>query len=45
MTASDNITARHFYHGTRADLKPGDLIASRLQLQLRRAEAGVLGPT
>ena len=28
MTASDNMTPRPFYHGTRADLKPGDLIAA-----------------
>jgi Rifampin ADP-ribosyl transferase len=28
MTASDNMTARHFYHGTQADLKPGDLNAA-----------------
>ena len=27
MTAPDNTTSRQFYHGTRADLKPGDLIA------------------
>jgi rifampin ADP-ribosylating transferase len=27
MTASDDGTPRLFYHGTRADLKPGDLIA------------------
>jgi hypothetical protein len=28
MTATDNTTQRQFYHGTRADLKPGDLIAA-----------------
>jgi Rifampin ADP-ribosyl transferase len=28
MTASDNMTRRRFYHGTRAGLKPGDLIAA-----------------
>jgi hypothetical protein len=28
MTASDNMTPRRFYHGTRAVLKPGDLIAA-----------------
>ena len=28
MTASDNMTPRQFYHGTRADLKTGDLIAA-----------------
>ena len=28
MTASDTTTPRQFYHGTRADLKPGDLIAA-----------------
>jgi len=28
MTASDNMTPRRLYHGTRADLKPGDLIAA-----------------
>src|SRR4029079_14862561 len=27
MTISGNTTPRQFYHGTRADLKPGDLIA------------------
>lgn len=26
MTATDNTIPRQFYHGTRADLKPGDLI-------------------
>lgn len=26
MTASDNDIPKRFYHGTRADLKPGDLI-------------------
>jgi hypothetical protein len=28
MTACDKMTPRQFYHGTRADLKPGDLIAA-----------------
>ena len=28
MTASDDASPRTFYHGTRADLKPGDLIAA-----------------
>ena len=28
MAASDNMIPRQFYHGTRADLKPGDLIAA-----------------
>ena len=28
MTASDNMTPRQFYHGTRTHLKPGDLIAA-----------------
>lgn len=28
MTAPDNTILRRFYHGTRADLKPGDLIAA-----------------
>ena len=28
MTAADEDTARQFYHGTRADLKPGDLIGA-----------------
>jgi Rifampin ADP-ribosyl transferase len=28
MTASDNMTPRQFYHSTRADLEPGDLIAA-----------------
>jgi Rifampin ADP-ribosyl transferase len=28
MTTSDNTTPRQFYHGTRADLKPGDLVAA-----------------
>jgi hypothetical protein len=28
MTAPDTTTQRQFYHGTRADLKPGDLIAA-----------------
>jgi Rifampin ADP-ribosyl transferase len=27
MTASDNMHSQPLYHGTRADLKPGDLIA------------------
>jgi len=27
MTATDNSIPRIFHHGTRADLKPGDLIA------------------
>ena len=27
MTATDDPTPRTFYHGTRADLKPGDLLA------------------
>ncbi|MBS3651569.1 NAD(+)--rifampin ADP-ribosyltransferase [Pseudaminobacter sp. 19-2017] len=27
MSAPDHTTSRQFYHGTRADLKPGDLIA------------------
>ncbi|HVQ07137.1 MAG TPA: NAD(+)--rifampin ADP-ribosyltransferase [Allosphingosinicella sp.] len=27
ITATDNTTPRIFYHGTRADLKPGNLIA------------------
>lgn len=26
MPSTDNTTPKHFYHGTRADLKPGDLI-------------------
>ena len=26
MTASDDLTSQRFYHGTKADLKPGDLI-------------------
>ncbi len=26
MTASDDLSPQHFYHGTRADLKPGDMI-------------------
>ncbi|MEA3031011.1 MAG: hypothetical protein QOG13_2336 [Sphingomonadales bacterium] len=26
MTAPDDTTPRIFYHGTRADLKPGDLL-------------------
>ena len=26
MTAIDDVSARRFYHGTKADLKPGDLI-------------------
>jgi rifampin ADP-ribosylating transferase len=28
MTAPDDTAPRRFYHGTRADLKPGDLIAA-----------------
>ena len=28
MTGSDDASPRTFYHGTRADLKPGDLIAA-----------------
>jgi rifampin ADP-ribosylating transferase len=28
MTAADDRIPRQFYHGTRADLKPGDLIAA-----------------
>src|SRR5262245_29494984 len=28
MPASDSAISRRFYHGTRADLKPGDLIAA-----------------
>jgi hypothetical protein len=28
MAAPDNTTPRQFYHGTRADLRPGDLIAA-----------------
>jgi rifampin ADP-ribosylating transferase len=28
MTATDNAIPRQFYHGTRIDLKPGDLIAA-----------------
>lgn len=28
MTATDDTTPQPFYHGTRADLKPGDLIAA-----------------
>lgn len=27
MTAADDATPRRFYHGTKADLQPGDLIA------------------
>ena len=27
VAATDDLTAQRFYHGTRADLKPGDLIA------------------
>jgi rifampin ADP-ribosylating transferase len=27
MPSTDNTSAQRFYHGTRADLKPGDLIA------------------
>ena len=26
MTATDDMIPQQFYHGTRADLKPGDLI-------------------
>ena len=26
MTATDDPSAKRFYHGTKADLKPGDLI-------------------
>lgn len=26
MTASDDLTSQRFYHGTKADLQPGDLI-------------------
>lgn len=26
MAATDDLTSRRFYHGTKADLKPGDLI-------------------
>ena len=26
MTASDDLSQQRFYHGTRANLKPGDLI-------------------
>ena len=26
MTATDDLSAQRFYHGTKADLKPGDLI-------------------
>ena len=26
MTAIDDLNSQHFYHGTKADLKPGDLI-------------------
>jgi len=28
MTSDDRQTPRRFYHGTRADLMPGDLIAA-----------------
>ncbi len=28
MAATDNTTSQIFYHGTRADLRPGDLIAA-----------------
>lgn len=28
MTVADDTTPQQFYHGTRADLKPGDLIAA-----------------
>ncbi len=28
MTGTDATTPQQFYHGTRADLKPGDLIAA-----------------
>lgn len=28
MTAIDNLSSQQFYHGTKADLKPGDLIES-----------------
>src|SRR5690606_7706769 len=27
MTPNDDLTSQRFYHGTKADLKPGDLIA------------------
>ena len=26
MAATDDLSSQRFYHGTRADLKPGDLI-------------------
>ena len=28
MTATDDLSSQRFYHGTRADLKPGDLIGA-----------------
>jgi rifampin ADP-ribosylating transferase len=35
MPSTDNPIPERFNHGTRADLKPGDRIARRLQIQFR----------
>ena len=40
MAATDDLSSQRLYHGTRADLKPGDLIEPGRHLQLRQAEEG-----
>jgi hypothetical protein len=39
MTVSDPPTAQQFYHGTKADLKPADLIAPGDTSNYRRRKA------
>ena len=38
MTALDDLSSQRFYHGTKTDLKPGDLIGPGYKLKLRREE-------
>ena len=35
MAATDDLSSQRFYHGTKADLKPGDLIEPGYNSKLR----------